>query len=85
MKHVKVEIGKFRSKGKCNQKNSVQGCLPTFLVSGGTRIETLNTLRALELQNLYIRLKRDDIIPEERVIVLVDLKENITKFDSPES
>lgn len=52
------------------------------LTTGGTiSIETPDTLRALELQNLYIRLKSDDIIPEERVIVLVDLKENITKFD----
>lgn len=52
------------------------------LTNGGTiSIETPDTLRALELQNLYIRLKSDDIIPEERVMVLVDLKENITQFD----
>ena len=50
------------------------------LSSGGTiRIVTPDTLRALELKNLYIRLKCDDVIPEERVLVLVDLQENISK------
>ena len=52
------------------------------LSSGGTiRIVTPDTLRALELKNLYIRLKCDDVIPEERVLVLVDLQENISKWD----
>ena len=51
------------------------------LSGGGTiRIETPDTKRALELRNLYIRLKCDDMIPEERVLVLVDLKENISQW-----
>ena len=52
------------------------------LSDGGTiSIETPDTLRALELQNLYIRLKCDDVIPEERVLVLNDLKDNVLEFD----
>ena len=52
------------------------------LSDGGTiSIETPDTLRALELQNLYIRLKCDDVIPEERVMVLNDLKANVAEFD----
>ena len=52
------------------------------LSDGGTiSIETPDTLRAQELQNLYIRLKCDDVIPEERVMVLNDLKDNVAEFD----
>ena len=52
------------------------------LSDGGTiSIETPDTLRAQELQNLYIRLKCDDVIPEERVMVLNDLKANVAEFD----
>ena len=53
-----------------------------LLSDGGTiSIETPDTLRALDLQNLYIRLRCDDVIPEERVLVLNDLKENVGQFD----
>ena len=53
-----------------------------LLSDGGTiSIETPDTLRALDLQNLYIRLRCDDVIPEERVLVLNDLKENVAEFD----
>ena len=53
-----------------------------LLSDGGTiSIETPDTLRALDLQNLYIRLRCDDVIPEERVLVLNDLKENVLQFD----
>ena len=52
------------------------------LSDGGTiSIETPDTLRAQELQNLYIRLKCDDVIPEERVMVLNDLKDNVAEFN----
>ena len=52
------------------------------LSDGGTiSIETPDTQRALELQNLYIRLKCDDVIPEERILVLNDLKENVLQFN----
>ena len=48
---------------------------------GSISIVTPDTQRALELQNLYIRLKCDDVIPEERILVLNDLKDNVVKFD----
>ena len=52
------------------------------LSDGGTiSIETPDTMRAAELQSLYMRLRAEEVLAEERVQVLGALQQNIAQFD----
>lgn len=45
------------------------------------KVRTPNTMRAKELRNLYKTLKMTDITPDERIEVLLMLKQTVKEFD----